>query len=80
MAIDSAKLKQLILDGLPEATVFIEDLRGDGEHFSANIISPAFEGKTRVQQHKMVFDALGDVMKSELHALALQTSAPVDKK
>ncbi len=76
MAMDAAKLEKLITDGIPDATVRIEDLRGDGDHYAAYVTSPAFEGKPRVQQHQMVYAALKDTMDGELHALALQTSVP----
>jgi stress-induced morphogen len=56
--------------------ITIEDLRGDGDHYACNVISSAFNGKNRVQQHQMVYNALGGRMGGELHALALQTSAP----
>jgi len=80
MAIDSAELERLIKEGIPEAQVSIEDLRGDGDHYAATIVSPAFRGKTRVQQHQMVYQALKGKMGGELHALALQTSAPEDRR
>lgn len=80
MAIDIADLERLIKEGIPEAQVSIEDLRGDGDHYAATIISPAFRGKTRVQQHQMVYQALKGKMGGELHALALQTSAPDDRR
>ena len=54
----------------------IEDLRGDGDHYACRVVSTAFAGKSRVQQHQMVYKALGGRMGGELHALALQTSAP----
>ena len=76
MALDAATIDQLIKDGLPGARVTIEDLRGDGDHYAAHVVSPAFKGKTRVQQHQMVYAALQGRMGNELHALALQTSAP----
>ena len=66
----------MIRTALPDAEVEITDLRGDGDHYSARVISPSFKGKTRVQQHKMVYDALGGGMGDELHALALQTGIP----
>jgi stress-induced morphogen len=80
MAIDIADLERLIKEGIPEAQVSIEDLRGDGDHYAATIVSPAFRGKTRVQQHQMVYQALKGKMGGELHALALQTSAPEDRR
>jgi stress-induced morphogen len=76
MAIDIAELERLIREGIPEAQVSIEDLRGDGDHYAATVVSPAFRGKSRVQQHQMVYQALKGKVGGELHALALQTSAP----
>ncbi|KKJ76435.1 MULTISPECIES: BolA family protein [Kiloniella] len=76
MPMNPAEIEALIRDALPEADVTIEDLRGDGDHYAAYVVSPAFEGKTRVQQHQMVYQALQGRMGNELHALALQTSAP----
>jgi len=76
MALDAATIESLIKDGLPGARVTIEDLRGDGDHYAALVVSAAFRGKTRVQQHQMVYAALQGRMGNELHALALQTSAP----
>ena len=76
MAIDIAELERLIREGIPDAQVSIEDLRGDGDHYAATVVSPAFRGKSRVQQHQMVYQALRGKMGGELHALALQTSAP----
>ena len=76
MAMDASCIEQMIKDGISEAEVRIEDLRGDGDHYMAYVVSPEFEGKTRVQQHKMVYDALQGKMGGELHALALQTSVP----
>jgi stress-induced morphogen len=76
MAMDPAEIARLIKDGLPGAEVRIEDLRGDGDHYAAYVTSPAFSGKSRVQQHQMVYQALRGRMGNELHALALQTSVP----
>lgn len=76
MAMDPAEIVSLIKQGIPDAEVRIEDLRGDGDHYAAHVVSPAFAGKTRVQQHQMVYQALQGRMGNELHALALQTSAP----
>ena len=78
MAMDAATIERLIKDGLPDAQVSIEDLRGDGDHYAAHVVSSAFKGKTRVQQHQMVYQALSGRVGNELHALALQTSAPED--
>lgn len=76
MPMQAADIEQLIKQAFPDAVIRIEDLRGDGDHYSAEVISIAFTGKTRVQQHQMVYNALKGRMGGELHALALQTSAP----
>ncbi len=78
MAMDAGELKRLIQAGIPDADVTIEDLRGDGDHYAAQVVSAAFKGITRVQQHQMVYEALQGRMGGELHALALQTSAKED--
>ncbi|HLW27040.1 MAG TPA: BolA family transcriptional regulator [Kiloniellales bacterium] len=78
MAMDPREIERLIKEGIPDAQVTIEDLRGDGDHYAAYVVSPAFKGKTRVQQHQMVYAALQGRMGNELHALALQTSAPAE--
>jgi stress-induced morphogen len=76
MTIEAGEIERLIKAGFPDAQIRIDDLRGDGDHYAATIISAAFKGKTRVQQHQMVYQALQGRMGNELHALALQTSAP----
>lgn len=76
MAMEANEIERLIKEALPDATVTIEDLRGDGDHYAAHVISSAFEGKNRVQQHQIVYAALQGRMGGELHALALQTSTP----
>ncbi len=76
MAMEASEIERLIKEALPDATITIEDLRGDGDHYAANVISSAFAGKSRVQQHQIVYAALQGRMGGELHALALQTSAP----
>jgi stress-induced morphogen len=73
---DAAEIERLIKEALPDAQVRIEDLAGDGDHYSATITSAAFKGKNRVQQHQIVYRALGGRMGGELHALALKTSVP----
>ena len=78
MAMDVAELERLIKAGIPDARVSIEDLRGDGDHYAALVVSAAFRGKSRVQQHQMVYQALRGKMGHELHALALQTGLPED--
>ena len=69
-------IRKMILDALPDAEIEIEDLAGDGDHYRARIVSAAFAGKTRVKQHQLVYAALKGKMGGELHALALETSAP----
>jgi stress-induced morphogen len=76
MAMDAGEIERLILDAMPDARVTIEDLRGDGDHYAALVVSAAFEGKSRVQQHQMVYQALKGRMGDQLHALALQTGLP----
>lgn len=76
MAMDAAEIQRLIKEGIPDAEVRIEDLRGDGDHYAAHVVSKAFEGKSRIQQHQMVYQALRGNMGDALHALALQTSVP----
>ena len=76
MAMESSEIERLIKLALPDAQVEIRDLAGDGDHYSASVVSAAFQGKTRVAQHKMVYEALGGQMGGVVHALALQTSAP----
>ena len=74
MAISVAEIERLIREAFPDADVTIKDLAGDGDHYAAMVVSAAFKGKTRVQQHQMVYDALKGRMGGELHALSLQTS------
>lgn len=76
MPMPAAEIERLIRDAIPDATVTIDDLRGDGDHYAAHVVSASFKGKTRVQQHQMVYQALKGRMGNELHAMALQTSAP----
>jgi stress-induced morphogen len=70
------EIETLIRSGLPGAEITVEDLAGDGNHYRAHVVSPAFRGKSRVQQHQMVYQALGGRMGGALHALALTTAAP----
>jgi len=76
MAMEAAEIKRLIQEALPDAEIAIEDLRGDGDHYAAYVASGTFEGKSRVQQHQIVYQALQGRMGGELHALALQTGLP----
>ena len=76
MAMDPDAIERMIKEALPDATVHIDDLRGDGDHYAAQVISASFKGLSRVQQHQLVYKALQGRMGKELHALALQTAAP----
>jgi stress-induced morphogen len=76
MAMPAAEIEALIRTALPDAEVTITDLAGDGDHYSAHVVSSEFRGKTRVNQHKMVYEALGGRMGGVLHALQLTTAVP----
>jgi stress-induced morphogen len=76
MAMPAAEIEALIRAALPDATVEIRDLAGDGDHYAAHVVSPAFIGMSRIAQHKLVYNALGGRMGGELHALQLTTAAP----
>jgi stress-induced morphogen len=76
MPMIASDIERLIKKRLPDAQVTIRDLAGDGDHYAATVVSESFRGKTRVQQHQIVYDALKAEMGGALHALALQTSAP----
>jgi stress-induced morphogen len=76
MAMAAADIEALIKTALPDATVTVEDLAGDGDHYAATVVSAAFRGLSRVRQHQLVYSALQGRMGGALHALALQTSAP----
>ncbi|HRO50047.1 MAG TPA: BolA family transcriptional regulator [Hyphomicrobium sp.] len=78
MPMDPREIESLIKTKFPDATVEIQDLAGDGDHFAARVVTSAFKGKSRVQQHQMVYDALGGRMGGVLHALALTTQTPPD--
>ncbi|MBB4001798.1 MAG: BolA family transcriptional regulator [Aurantimonas endophytica] len=76
MPMNARDIETMIKDAIPDAVVSIRDLAGDGDHYAAEVVSESFRGKSRVQQHQMVYQALQGNMGGELHALALQTSAP----
>ncbi|MGF1623169.1 MAG: BolA family protein [Rhodomicrobiaceae bacterium] len=76
MPMTAADIEKMIRDKFPDAEITIKDLAGDGDHYAALVVSEAFRGKSRVQQHQMVYEALGGNMGGVLHALALQTSVP----
>jgi stress-induced morphogen len=74
MAMAAAEIERFIKEALPGASIEIRDLAGDGNHYAATVMSAAFKGKSRVQQHQMVYASLKGRMGGELHALALTTS------
>ena len=76
MGMPAAEIEAMIKAALPDAEVAITDLAGDNDHFAARVTSAAFAGKTRVAQHKLVYEALGGRMGGELHALQLTTAVP----
>jgi stress-induced morphogen len=76
MAMAANDIERLIKTGIPDAEVTIRDLAGDGDHYAATVVSESFRGKSRVQQHQLVYDALKGEMGGKLHALALQTGLP----
>ncbi len=76
MAMAASEIEAMIRAALPDATVTVEDLAGDGDHYAATVTSEAFRGLSRVKQHQLVYTALRGRMGGELHALALQTSHP----
>ena len=73
MPLEKKIIEELIKSSIPDAKVIIEDLRGDGDHYSATVISKTFDGKSRIEQHKMVYNSLEGKMGKELHALMLKT-------
>jgi stress-induced morphogen len=79
MAMSAAEIERFITDAIPDANVTITDLAGDGDHYSARVVSRSFAGLTRVQQHQKVYAALGGRMGGQLHALQLSTAAPEEK-
>ena len=76
MPMDASEIERLIKAAIPDATVTIKDLAGDGDHYAATVIAASFKGKSRVQQHQIVYNALQGQMGGVLHALALQTGIP----
>ena len=75
MPMEAGEIEKLIKEAMPDAEVTIKDLAGDGDHYSAHVVSSEFKGKSRVQQHQLVYQALGGRMGDVLHALALTTAA-----
>jgi stress-induced morphogen len=76
MAMSAGAIESLIRAAIPDARVTVEDLAGDGDHYAATVVSEQFRGLSRLKQHQMIYAALEGRMGGELHALALQTSAP----
>jgi len=76
MPMGASEIERLIKTRIPDAEVSIRDLAGDGDHYAATVIAESFRGKSRVQQHQLVYDALRAEMGGKLHALALQTGTP----
>ena len=76
MAITAAEIKQFIKSAIPDAILTIEDLAGDGDHYAVHVVSSAFVAKSRIQQHQMVYEALGGRVGEQLHALSIRTSVP----
>jgi len=74
MAMNVTEIEAMIKQSLPDATVTVRDIGGDGVHYAAQVVSQQFAGKSRVQQHQMVYKALKGKMGNDLHALALQTA------
>ena len=77
MPMAASEIEELIRAALPDAEIAIRDLAGDGDHYAARVVSAAFVGLPKVKQHQMVYKALGGRMGGELHALQLETAAPV---
>lgn len=76
MPLPASKITRMIGDAFPGAQVELKDLAGDNDHFAVVITSEIFQGKSRVQQHQMVYDALQGKMGGELHALSIKTQIP----
>jgi stress-induced morphogen len=76
MPMAASEIERLIREAIPDATVEIRDLAGDGDHYAARVVSATFEGMPRVRQHQRVYAALGGRMGGELHALQLETAVP----
>ncbi|MBY0559197.1 MULTISPECIES: BolA/IbaG family iron-sulfur metabolism protein [Hyphomicrobium] len=78
MPMPAADIERMIKTRFPDAQIVLKDLAGDNDHWAAHVVSAAFKGKSRVQQHQMVYDALGGNMGGVLHALQLTTALPPD--
>ena len=78
MAMESGEIVRLIQESIPDADVRIDDLKGDGDHYAAHVLSASFRGKSSIQQHQMIYKALKGRMGDQLHALALKTDVPAE--
>ncbi|QDH17845.1 BolA family protein [Swingsia samuiensis] len=76
MPMTVSQIEHIIKDAIPDAQISIEDLAGDGDHYACTVVSESFRGLSRVKQHKLVYDAFGSRMGTELHAMALKTVTP----
>jgi len=79
-AVTATEITSLIRAALPDAQVSVNDTTGGGDHYAAAVVTPAFHGKTLIERHRMVYAALGDLMRSKIHALALTTDTPEEYK
>ena len=79
MAMEASEISRLIKEALPDAVVTIEDLRGDGDHYAARVISAAFAGKSRLERHRMVNEALAEELAGKIHALAVTALTPDER-
>ena len=80
MAVTASTIRTLIQAALPDAHVAVTDTTGGGDHWSATVVAAAFKGKTMIERHRTVYAALGNLMRGEIHALALDTSTPEEQK
>ena len=80
MAMNLNEIKNLIKEAIPDAVIDIQDLAGDGNHYSATIISSLFKGKNKIEQHKIVYNSLKGKMGNELHALSISTKEKIDER
>jgi stress-induced morphogen len=78
MAMPAAEIERLIKATFPDARIELRDLAGDNDHWAAHVVSSAFKGKSRIQQHQMIYEALGGRVGGALHALQLTTALPAD--
>lgn len=80
MAVTASQIEALIKAALPDARVSVSDTTGGGDHYDAVVVSTAFHGKSLIERHRMVYAALGELMRAQIHALALTTDTPEEYK